>query len=391
MTVVTDLSEIVCKDGENPPVIILEGFLRSRGGLASLHLYKSLLNLDYYFIGIDIQAIRDVQSLAKVFKYPISSLTYDLVEEIVNNRVSSVTEESTDSSAANLEFAESVIRDSNDEQVKSLAEDFIGKNESLNYLNTQLQEVQKTHNSLTYENNKLRLENKNLTSAYLDVMKRAASLNRSLADYQSIITQDLYKKIPIEGYESRPHILYFKEYEQLLHLSSFVQTLREAFCFQEGLATKVLFLFDSYSYNRVKVMPKYFSVLGYEFSQPEVLTNDFLCVKGNYERVFDILLRNQVRADVLLVFDCKLYEDVVLDGAFLPFNMCRNEDHLETFGLVGDNTIVNNSRKGARLSWDHLSDFDELGEDNSARFAYLSSQTVIEKILKVFRLYKNGL
>lgn len=372
-------------------VIILEGFLRTSTGLSDLRLFQALEGLQYIFIGQNEQLIMQIKPIAYTFNADISTLNYETVDAALYQDKSL---EVTDSSQIDesREFAKLVCKSESDYDVRfvQLAQNYLACEGYIEYTQRQFEEQKAANTQLSMNNARINEENEILTQSYVDMLNKAHILNKQLKDYEHILTQDIYTKLKLHNYPNKPQIIYLKEYEELNHLYSLIYTLFEVFRIQGKRSVKVLQLFDSVNSNRIKTVPDYYTVIENGYLLKDIVTNDFLCKIGDYTNILDSLLTNRSNLDVLIIVDCKSYNDTVIGGSFLQFNMCRNVKHLELFGLIPENSIINNCEdEETYLTWNHIDGYDDF-EDNDKRFLFLSSQPIIQKMLELSQIFQES-
>ena len=229
---------------------------------------------------------------------------------------------------------------------------------------------------------------KTLVYSYANLLKSAQRSNLSLEQYEMILTKDVYKKVSLLDYDRPPTVLYLKEYQELLHLDSFLWTLYTSIGKQMQKSVKVLKLFDSANSKRVMMESDKYYKLRNGFTASEVLCNDLLVKYGDYTQVLDLLFKNSIDLDILIIVDCKDHNDIVISGNYTLFNMCRNIKKLDVFKLSPNNTIVNNSAK-SDLSWNTYRELPKMKNQND-KLIYLSAKPVIQKILKLLRIGLEG-
>lgn len=368
-------------------VIILEGFLRGSTGLSDLRLYKALEDLQYFYIGSDELLITEASSIAHVFHADIATLSYDVISAALY-KDTSLEEHDKNFVSDSVEFAKLVCKNNNefDKKIVELAHEYLASAYCITQLNRELKSEHRKVVRLEANNEKVNNENSMLTESYTEMLEKAHALNLSLRDYEHILTKDIYEKLKLHNYPNRPQIIYLKEYEELNHLYSLINTLFEVFRIQGKNSVKVLQLLDSTKCNRAKVLPEYFTLVENGYLLKDIITNDFICKIGDYTRILDTLLTNRAGLNVLIIVDCKDYNDTVIGGSFLQFNMCRNVKHLENYGLISANTIVNNSDNELYLSWDHYENYDSF-ESNDEKFLFLSAQPIIQKVLELSQIF----
>ena len=371
-------------------VIVLEGFLRGSTGLSDLRLYKALQELQYFYIGQDEVLIKEASSVAHVFHANIATLNYDIISAALYRDIS-LEEVNVDFVGDSVAFARAICKNNNefDKKFVELAQEFLAAESCITKLQKELKSEHKKVIRLEANNEKINNENEMLTGSYAEMLAKAHELNLNLQEYEHILTKDIYDKLKLHNYPNRPQIIYLKEYEELNHLYSLINTLFEVFRIQGKNSVKVLQLLDSTKCNRAKVLPEYFTLIENGYLLKDVITNDFICKIGDYSRILDTLLTNRASLDVLIIVDCKDYNDTVIGGSFLQFNMCRNVKHLENYGLIPENTIVNNSDNDLFLSWDHYVNYNDF-EDNDEKFLFLSSQPIIQKILELSQIFQES-
>lgn len=102
--------------------------------------------------------------------------------------------------------------------------------------------------------------------------------------------------------------------------------------------------------------------------------------------MMDRLLTNQEGVDVLILIDNKNFDDVVLQGTFLQFNLCRTARQAEIFALPQKYTIINQKING----WNIWVPINTAELDSKEKFIKLSSRKVISKILEISDKFANS-
>ena len=217
------------------------------------------------------------------------------------------------------------------------------------------------------------------------MMRNSIKLNKSLKEYERIMSKDVYSKISLSNYPNRPIIVYLKEIEELVHQNALIDTLFEILRLQGRHSVKVLRLFDGASCRRVKALPDNYHIVRNQFLVSEITTNDFIAKVGDYREILDIILSNKTGLDVLILVDSKAQDDVILSGASMYFNLCRNRRNLENYNLVRDNTIVNGIEDDNCLVWGH---YDQLPRllSKEEKFLFLASRPVMRTLYDLFCL-----
>ena len=371
-------------------VIILEGFLKTSTGISDLKLFRALEGLEYTYLGQDERLIAEIKSLAYVFRTNIVTLDYETVESALYHDVLQEKVEVKVESPS-ISFAKLLCKNSSDfdKRIVELANEFLSAESCISDLNRQLESIRQKNMELSANNVKITQENIMLTDSYREIIDKAFILNKTLKEYEHVLTKDVYTKLKLHNYPNRPQIIYLKEYETLIHLYSFIDTLFEVFRIQGKKSVKVLQLFDSVDSTRVKAIPDYYTLFENSYLIRDVINQDFICKIGDYTNILDTLLTNRSGLDVLILVDCKRYDDTVFGGSFLQLNMCRNANHLDKYGLIPENTIVNNCELTGYMSWDHINNYKSFNTEEE-RFLYLSSQDVIQNILGLSQIFQES-
>ena len=374
-------------------VILLEDYIRNPENVSKLQLYKSIFYLDYIYLGKEELWLNFMKRYAKCYAMDITALDYERIYSVTMQDVGTLEKfelEDKELDNSTQKIAKKLIMDKKVKlEEKTLALDYLALEEMLKKALEQvksgdkkLEEAQRDYLA------KETLANK-LFESHSKIIRKTRAHNRALAQYEPILTKDVYQKVSVSFYKARPIIIYLKEYEELIHLNSFLTTLYDAIKIQCKLSCKVLRLYDSSASKKVLTIPSYYKILKNKFTASDVLINDFVVKYGPYKTVLDLILTNKVHLDVLILVDCKDHNDLVTIGHDLTFNLCRNVKHVENFKLSSENTIVNNCINGSFMSWDTYEDYDVYEPDD--RFLYLSSKPVIINILEALDVHRRAL
>lgn len=370
--------------------IVLNKFPMHEGALNELKLYKSIYKFQYIYISSDKEYLNYMSTMADCYAMDIRTLNYEKISAILFNDTTIIQKyqvTGTKLTSESRRLAENMLSNSN-EEVKKLAKDCLALQSSNEYLYKTLETVKK----ISEKNERKFLSQKEISRtlihSYANLLKSAQRSNLSLEQYEMILTKDVYKKVSLLDYDRPPTVLYLKEYQELLHLDSFIWTLFTSITKQMQKSVKVLKLFDSASSKRVMMESSDYYRVKNGFTSSEVLCNDLLIKYGDYTQVLDLLFKNSIDLDVLIIVDCKDHNDIVVSGNYTLFNMCRNSKKLNTFKLSTNNTIVNNNPK-SELSWNTYKELPKM-KDLSDKLMYLSSKPVIQKILKLLQIGLEG-
>ena len=377
IAVYNSIRELKRSDYEKSNKIVVLGKI-SHEMVSDLRVYKDLLDLDIYHITNDSLVATLMKSIAKVFLLDYTRLDHNLLLSLFYNDSSILKKYALSSYNEKLSvnsIAERYI-DSGDDSMSTLAKEY-------KLLRSFLEEKTKEEEALIKRINKLESQligtyatNDSLSSEIDRLIVQYAKHHNKLKDYKIIFSGDLYDVIDLGKYKKKPKIIYFKEYQDFIHLESFISTLSNIIKIQKGRSFKVVRLHDSCDIHRINVARSYdYLEVNGKFLASEVINNDYILSYGNYIKLFDVILNSPL--DYLIVVDCKKLDNVVLLGNYMKLNLCRNEAAIETLNLLEYSTIVNNSKRV--LSWDTYDRYGEFLNDNDL-FSYLSSRPVMKRL-----------
>lgn len=368
-------------------IFVFEDYIKSNGALSQMKIYSTLFSIKFIFLSNSYVWINLLKDVATCYSFDVTYLDYDKLYSIIYKDSEQYNKYITpvNSDILTIEEIDRKIEQVSDVKVRDMLVD---------YKQLLLTTTDKFDNSNDYESIiaglqrsvlSLEIVKEKTLAGYKDLLNRVLVQNDKLLEFESIFTQDFYHKVSVNSYDNRPIILYFKEYESMIHFQSFIETLFSAINFHNKLSCKVLILQDSQQTLRLKTYPEHYTILRNKFLLSDVLSKDFLVKYGDYSKVLEVLLTNKIKLQVLLVFDCKSYNDVVLSGSNVYFNICRNSKNLESFGLAQESTIVNNDNT-CLLSWDTYLELKNFDTENE-KFLFQSSRPVIQRILETLRVY----
>ena len=142
------------------------------------------------------------------------------------------------------ELARNVIENPNGETSYRLAKSLIALDNRFSEQSERFELQQKRMQDLVTHCKTLEKENRKLEEGYTKILRDSVNLYNTLQDYEGILTRDIYEKVDLGKYNTKPLVLYFKEYEEILDFQYFVQTLYELFRMHEKNSVKILLLFD---------------------------------------------------------------------------------------------------------------------------------------------------
>lgn len=374
-------------------VIITTSFFKNATSFSEIALFKELYNLSYYFVGNDKQLLTMLSHDGFVYECDIEVLDFDMLESAlcVTKNAQDVNPDDTLTTYKECyDFANKIIVNAEEYDAKlySLAESFIAIYSKLHHTFYDYIDLSKEANSLRVINRKLLEENQNFADGIANLLTEADALNKNLEQYEYCLSKPIYEKLSVHGYSNRPRVIYLKVYEELYAFDQFLETLTSTLQLQERLSVKVLKLYDNSSSKAVKVLPNYYKVLKNSYLLQDVICNQYLCKVGDYRDVLDILLTNREGLDVLLLVDCKDFEDTVLNDYTVFYNVCQNAVHAQSYNLLLENTLVSFSDEASDLNWDG---YDVSEMEMYEQFVYLSSRKAITSIINSFKLYSDSM
>jgi hypothetical protein len=378
---------------ECPNVIVFESFIQNSYGYADLKLFKAILNIKYTFIGVNDDTLDTLKEYGNTFRCSLDEVDFDIIQSaIFQDFAAEDNSASVNGYNGNLRFAENILSNEHnfDENIVNLAREYTSNlfewmkdRDSLKLLKNKFQH-------LNTVNDKLQTENSILVEGFQGLIQDAAKLNGNIKEYEKIMSRDIYEKIDATKYPNRPLIIYLKEFEELIHENSFIETLYEMLRFQGRNSVKVLRLYDGSNCRKVKVLPDYYYRMRNQFLVSDVIANDFLVKVGAYNDVLDIILNNKTGLDVLVIIDCKSMDDVIMSNASLYLNLCRSSNNVVAYGLDYANTVINGVEQEDYLVWSHYTELSQI-DSKETKFLFLASRPVMRTIYDSFRLVSTSI
>ena len=350
--------------------------------LDDLMLYKDIFGLTYYLISDNKLLLTLMKDYCDIYEMDYTNLSSNMIYSVLyDDKVEQERHKPEEFIDVNTILCNNIIEESRDDKIISLAKNHL---KLLRLLEDRIQCEKDMSNKITLLESDIITylsEVDSLNSNYTDLVGRVMEQSKALRDYEIYFTQDFYSKVSLAKYKNRPLIIYFKEYQDLIHEHSFIITLFNIIKIQANRSCKILRLHDSNDLARIKSLEDEYFLVNSSFLESEIVSNDFITSIGNYTKLFDLLLRNDYRLDVLIVYDCKKYNDIVLEGTdMVYYNVCRNAEVAAKLELDPDFTIVNNCENN-RLSWNTYKEFDKLKSDSN-RFEFLASRPVMMDIYR---------
>lgn len=376
ITIVGDLQDITTDDMQDViSLVVLEGIAQCKSAIMRLQLIKEYYGLEIVMLGSDSQpAFKDI---CRLYKCNISVIDNDTINAAVFGDYGKEDDAVETKFSAVERFAQKVVAEDNVPDLKNLATAFLGVKEQNEFLASLNSTLQQQVINLETTMIALQKENERWSKGYMDIIERTSRLNQDLVRYEQIFSRDIYSKLSLHDYKSCPSIIYLKEYSDFSGRDLLVETLVDAFQIQRRKSAKVLCLFDSNTSRKVKLLPESYTILRNQYSMEQIVQSTYLCKTGNYSTVLEKLLNNRYGLDILIILDCKDYEDLVLTGDFPQFNLCNQISHARRLGLVQERTIVNTEEE-SWLNWQEL-DLSQFTRNEA--FMKLSSRKVVQTIL----------
>lgn len=379
---------------DNKIVIVLEGYLLNNNSISDLRLYKELHDLTYIYIGQDDLLMREMESLAQVYRADVKLLDVELLQAAVYSDHALENKDSVECGGhlENVDFATNLLKSSDDVDAKlvGLAREFLSMRDIIDEKHLRIDDLTDRLNVLQASLDKMTSNNEIFRKNYAKIIEDTRNLNKTLEKYETILTKDIYTKINLSNYTNRPMVIYLKEYEEIIHMDSFIETLYYMFINQCHKSVKVVQLFDGTGSGKMDVLPEYYHKIHGKFMIQDLVVNNFIAKSGDYTRLFEVLLTNTSNLNVLIVVDRKDYPDTVLSGSFLQLSLCRNEKHVKRFNLLPETAIVNNAKE-SDMSWDYYENYKSPTESQEQKFIYLSSRPVIQKIYELAKFYEESI
>lgn len=377
VTVYNSIRELKKSDLDKSNRVVVIGKI-SLDNVSDLRIYKDILDLDLYYLANDSLLASLMKNTAKVFLLDYTNLDHNLLLSLFYNDISIMKKYALNSYTEKLtvkSISEKCL-DSSDSNVATLAKEY-------QLLRKFLEEKNKNEELLVQEVDKLKSQligmygtNESLSNEIDRLIVQYTKHHNKLKDYKIIFSGNFYDVVDLGKYKKKPRIIYFKEYQDFIHLESFISTLSNIIRIQKKASFKVVRLHDSCDVSRINVSRcyDYLEVDG-KFLESDVINSDYILSYGNYVKMFDVIFNSPL--DYLIVIDCKKLDNVVFLGNYLKMNLCRNEATIKTLNLLEHSTIVNNSERV--LSWDTYDRYREFVDDNDL-FSFLSSRPVMKRL-----------
>lgn len=376
-------------------LIILEYFMREPNARAALKFYKEVLDLTIVYLGAEERWIHLVDDFASVYKCDVASLDYDTIQAaLYNDNGFNADLKHIDSFyETTIEVADVILDPTSDATSDSrlVAAEYKNVVAALDYYREKADILAKQNEQLEAQCTELSTINKKYREGYTKMLKDSRRLNKTLRQYEGILSKDLYSKLNLSKYSNKPYVIYLKEYEDLINQNMFISSLFEVFRTQLKCSVKVLQLFDSKTSKRLLTLPSYYTVIYNKYFDKDVIVNDFIAKAGDCTSVLDLLLTNKYNLDILIIVDSKSVLDTVLAGSMLSLNICRSPEHLKAFDIMEDSTIVNAAEDSFYLAFDDYADTLDTFSNQKEKFLYLSSRPIFQHLLSLFDLYKESI
>ena len=370
--------------GRTNKVIILGHY--KFNGLDELKLFKEVLNLEYYLVTNDRILSELVKSFCNCFIMDYSCISSNMIYSILYN-------DSGEMAKYKLEDVD-LLSEDDIYKILDKTSDEVTRDLCYNYIRLRklLGEQLKKETSYTSDLRRLdsqiltHIQDNTLLSETLEnLVNKVLVQSNTLKSLEIAFTEDFYNNIQTSKFSNRPKVVYFKEYQEMVHENSFIKTLFHSIQNQGKLSCKVVRLHDSYDVLRIKNLEDRYHLVNNKFIESDVVKNDFILSYGNYKKLLEFLLTNKYTLDVLIIIDCKKFEkfyDVVVSGYdVINYNICRNKSFSDKLSLNPVNTIVNNDNSSI-MSWNYYPEYITSSDSELSKFLFLSSRPVIKNIYK---------
>lgn len=372
---------------ESNILVVLDGALRKSSTYSDLVLYKKVWNLHIVFISQDEVLLKSMSSIASCFCMDPSIIDYERLYGIASNDKAVIGQYSSDYAVSEMsKIAKDILNNPNSSSnSKRVSEAFLA-------VGSILLEREQENNELMAKMEEMKIylqgveeQKVNLEQANMKFLEHSLEMNKTLSQYEVILARDVYDKVNLSRYTSKPNIIYIKVYEELIYMDSFLETLSEMFRYHGRMGVKLLRLFDSSASKKVLAIPSYYKKIENEFTNKDLVNSDFLYKVGPYRTVLDNLLTNSSGVGLLIIVDQKDHADTVISGASLQLATCRSNKRMSLYGLDPRMTIVNDGI--GELSWDYYPEFSTLTDRE--RFLFLSSRPVMQAIFEMEKAFRS--
>lgn len=372
-------------------IVVLEDYPKVNSNFVDMKVYvHTLKNFEFYYIGSDSLWCNLLSDLCRTFRMDCSILDYSRLYSVLYNDEALQAEYIVpkELSKVGVDLANEMIETIPNQNVKRMCLEYLtlySTTEKLHkdnkILNTEVMDLKASLNAERQELGMLYAEHSKLLTDIVD-------MNVSLRDYETILSRGVYDKLMLSKYSNAPMILYIKNYEELLHMDNFIFTLFNMFTIQARLSCKVLRLHDN-DEKIFRTIPANYKIIENKFMESDVISNDFLLRCGDYRTILDILLLNKSRLELLIIVDCKNHLDSIITGDCPVFNLCRDKNHIQAFGLREDNTVTSSTRlgeSGEGLCWEDVTQYQEY-ESGTDKFLTLSTNGAIIQIYNIVKTF----
>lgn len=373
-------------DTDKMTVILLGDVLENLGILSKLKVYKSLLRLEYLYMGQSTDAVELLKDFSRIYVCDYTCLELKMITAaLVKDKA--FQKELRDEILMRSKADALLTSDEISEEVKEVLEEFKVLQGKYKELQNKEQSVEKQLNQL-HRKLDIVIEMKNrFSKGYQKIIKSAYDLNETLREYEGVLTTDVYEKVDVYKYPNRPFILYFKVFESLMSQELFFSVLYEVIQKQLHKSVKIVNLYDSRTCRQMKTLSDNYHRIYNSVSINDTLPG-LIAKTGDYLELFDILLTNKVGLDFLIVVDQKSIEDTIMLGQDLSFNICENKKHLTAYKLSSKNTIVFGEEDENGLNFGNVeNEIKDLSKEDT--FLKLSSLNVFQQIVSSIKMQRS--
>lgn len=384
--IIDNIREITRDMHKKTRKVILLGSFRF-DGLDDLKIHKDLLDLTYYLITNDTVMADLMKDFCKCYVMDYTSINSNMLYSILyDDRGEQSRYKLTDTDVTPRKDMQALLDSTGDGILRDVCMEYIRLSTILEDMLVKEEGYVKAIRNLESQNLQHLREIELLSSSLQDLVAKTLKQNEILKEHKIAFSTDFYNKLFLSSnkYSKRPKVLYFKEYEEMIHESSFLTTLFDTFVNQGKMATKIVRLHDSVDVMRVKKLEKSYYPVNGEFLESKVVNEDYIISFGNYQKLLDLLLVNKYGLDLLIIVDCKKYNDFVIHGDGVAYySICRNIKNSQSLNLSEMRTVTNNSK--SPMSWNTYSNYKTVCEDRDTKLKFLSSREPIKRIYKTIQ------
>lgn len=205
--------------------------------------------------------------------------------------------------------------------------------------------------NLQSENDSYRIILNKLKTGIKELHYYYSGLHNNLKEYQTSLTKS-YEKTIKGDYPDRPTILYFKQHQHIPGFDILLNILYFVLSIQYKTSCKIVKLIDSSNALNSRYIPDKYTILQNTYNNKDVLINDFILKRGNYDLMFDLILLNRAKLKYLIIHDMRGTSSLALDNSLITstVNLVSSE-YLEFFNK---DSVLTDVREIAEMFWNSM-------------------------------------